>query len=86
MLQERLNRVHEQAVKEASRRKPLLEPSPVTSSSSVSTSQQQQSQDDNNQNISTTTTSLQKEDGDDKDEKDLDENKISSETCLASSE
>ncbi|XP_021946885.1 SNAPIN protein homolog [Folsomia candida] len=31
--QERLNKVHEQAVKEASRRKPLLEPSPVASSS-----------------------------------------------------
>lgn len=35
--QERLNKVHEQAVKEAARRKPLLEPSPVSSPASVST-------------------------------------------------
>jgi len=32
--QDRLNKVHEQAVKEASKRKPLLEPSPVASASS----------------------------------------------------
>lgn len=36
ILQDRLNKVHEQAVREASRRKPLIEPSPVASSSSTS--------------------------------------------------
>jgi cytoskeletal protein RodZ len=60
--QDRLNKVHDQAVKEASRRKPLIEPSPVASSARSSIESPEPDPPDNqNPSSSSSSTNIVKE-------------------------